>query len=64
MAIQLDAELVNETDSAFLIVVDGNDDNKVWIPFSLGSYDKQPRRPLPDVIVTVPEWFAKREGLI
>lgn len=64
MAIELDAELVNETDLAFLIVVDGNDDNQVWIPRSLGSYTERPPRPLPDVLVTVPEWFAKREGLI
>lgn len=64
MSIELEAELVNETPNAFLIVVDGNDDNKVWVPFSIGSYEEMPRRPLPDIIVTVPQWFAEKEGLV
>lgn len=62
MAIELDAELVTETDAAFLIVVDGNDDNKVWVPFSLGSYIV--RKKLPDIEVTLPSWFAEKNGLV
>lgn len=64
MAIELDAELVQETSDAFLIVCDGNDENKVWIPKSLGSFTHRPPRPLPDIVVTLPQWFAKKEGLV
>jgi len=53
------AELRYETDKAFLIY-DG--DREVWVPKSLAEIERAPGSTT--VIVTVPEWFAKKMELI
>jgi hypothetical protein len=48
-------EIIHETDGAILFSIDGDE---VWIPRSLLELDESTHT------VTVPEWFALKEGLI
>lgn len=51
--IEINAELVHETDLAWLIDDDGK---RVWLPKSQCEYDGK-------VTFTVPEWMATEKGL-
>ena len=52
--VDIDAELVHETDDAFLI---NDGDKKVWCPKSLTENNR-------DGTFTMPEWFAEKAGLV
>lgn len=45
----------SDTDKAHLFLIDGKE---VWIPKSLAEVDKDSKT------ITVPEWWALKEGLI
>jgi hypothetical protein len=53
--VDIAAELRHETPKAFLFF---NGAKEFWLPKSMVEYD------IADGILTLPEWLAKREGLI
>jgi hypothetical protein len=55
----VDCEIKNETDKAWLIVVDGKD---YWVPKSIGDFTPTS----PDQVsgeMTLPQWFIDKEGI-
>lgn len=54
--VDISCELLHETDRAWLITDDG--EREVWIPKTLAEWDGDAKE------LTMPEWLAKREGLI
>lgn len=60
--IELSVEFVHETEKAVLVDDAGS---KVWIPKSLLDGWEDNARERGDVVeVSVPEWFAEKEGMI
>ena len=59
--IEICAEIIKETDAAFLISDDG--DKEVWIPKSLVETD-QDGGPGDTIIFTMPEWLAIKNGFV
>jgi hypothetical protein len=53
--IDLEAELIHETDRAWLLGINGEE---VWLPKSLVEYNEQ------DKVVTLPERIAIDKGLV
>jgi len=61
--VELSGDLADETDLAWKFVPDGeHESTHVWIPKSVGEIEMAKD----DIgcTVYVPEWFAKKEGLI
>jgi hypothetical protein len=56
--IQITCSIEQETSQAILIVVD---DHKCWLPKSIIEWDEVGDG---DAIVSLPEWFAKKQRLI
>jgi hypothetical protein len=54
-------QLHHETDKAVLVSDDGDRDNAKWLPLSQIEIE---RKADGVVIVTLPTWLAKQEGLI
>ncbi len=53
-----DAELVNETEKAWLFEIDNK---KHWIPKSIGEWN--PSRDRVSGTVDLPNWFVEKEGI-
>ena len=59
--IELDAELVHETEDAYLLDFDGDPlggEGHVWLPKSRCDFDSD------NGVVRLPEWLALKKGLI
>ena len=56
----VDCELKNETDKAWLIVVEG--DQEFWIPKSIGEWNPTSADKVSGEM-TLPEWFIDKEGI-
>lgn len=54
--VDVNADLKHETAGAFLICTEDGKD--LWVPKSLSEYDEEEK------VITVPMWFAQKEGLI
>ena len=60
--VHLDVDTIKrETDRAFLVVIG---DEEVWLPKSLVSDADDYEEGDEDVCLSVPEWFASKEGLV
>jgi hypothetical protein len=56
----IDCQLKHETEKAYLII--DADGKEAWVPKSLGEWDPAANRV--DGVMTVPVWFAEKEGLV
>jgi len=54
--IEVEAELVHETDKAWLVNIGSS--NKIWVPKSVAQYDRDSK------CLILPEWQANARGLI
>lgn len=54
--VDIDVDMVHETEKAFLVTIDGK--TKVWIAKSQCELDTETK------VLTCPEWLAKDKGLI
>jgi len=55
---EYDCELKDETDKAYLVVIDDTD---YWIPMSVSTWN--PSRNKIDGTIEIARWWAEREGL-
>lgn len=58
--ISFDCECKNETDKAWLVVIDEED---YWVPKSIGEYTPRNSDDAADGEIEVPTWWAEKEGL-
>lgn len=56
-----DVQAVRETEAALLVVIENED---VWVPKSLIDDDSEVWKTGDKGILVVPEWFARKNGLM
>lgn len=54
--IDVDVDLIHETDRAWLFSTDG--ENRIWVPKTLGEYDEDGKQ------VALPRRIAEEKGLV
>lgn len=59
---EVDMHIHRQTDRAIHASNTGDDEDAVWLPLSL--IEVTPKAGCTSVTVSLPEWLAKREGLI
>lgn len=60
---EIKMHLHHETPKAILASDDGNESRALWFPKSMIEWERK-REGRPEIDVTMPEWLAKKNGLI
>jgi hypothetical protein len=58
----IDGLLMHETEKAYLFAPDGDEERKTWIPKSMAEWE--PDKDGVSGTMSVPVWYAEKEGLV
>lgn len=63
MMVEVYGDLMDETEKAWKFAPDGDEKNPVWVPKSISEWYPDEEDGVTGTM-TVPEWFAEKEGMV